>query len=301
MSHFNITKETESAITNFIKFIRHESEHPESEHPESEQTKILENYKKLYMEKVKKMNYFKTLNIDLILYIFDFMFGDEFIAFPVICKYNYNNFYDCTWERFSAVHFPKSLLTNTKDIRINASIDYYYEHIRPNRMDIKIIETLEDKLMILSEKMDVLDPTIPSELEERKHIYDIEMMDIYEKRHNILENTDKYTRNFLEKIKFVNNECWSGAKTYTIKPKIDIRIYGFDPEIPEEKEKGEIIIKWIKGEYFVGQVDIDWVMPVGFTPCETDPYFLYDWDNQKECWYRFRIRPSYYHHHNYYM
>jgi hypothetical protein len=139
--------------------------------------------------------------------------------------------------------------------------------------------------------MNKLDSKNPDEFKERDRMSEEDMMDLYEERYDCF-NEHPYALEFLKKHIFTSMTDWHGNPLYTQKPDIDIRLYGFNPEIPEEKEKGEITLKWITGKYYLGGRDLKWVSPDNFTPDHSDPVYRYIPINHTQ-WYRSKKKPQY--------
>ena len=279
---FNLNKEIEGTINKYIKTLDINPIYTE---------KILE-IKKKFIEEYKNKNYFKLLPKDLILYISDFGMPADLLNLSLSCIDNYDYYFKHAWYKFNKFYYPKSLLTEVNQIRDNIAIDSFYSYIlNVSSYDFRIDALIqcENLIIKLSDKMHLLDGGIQEELDHRNTIHD-KLLEIYTKRFDIYSTISEYDKEKIENFKYISNECWSGSKTYTNKPKLDIRLYGFNPNIQEEREQGEIKIKWVSGEYNENW-DNKWTAPDDFDPYYESDDFWYSFDVTE--WVRYRVKPDY--------
>lgn len=269
-------KEIQRSILNFIQYMKLDVSSTQ-----------LGNFMKLTKEK-RRMN----LTKDTFLLTCEFLAGGEMVCFATTCK-QYMEYYPYIWKFYQKQYFPKSIIPKIdyKTIRLQASLDCYHFILfnRDYTNNVCWHEINEDDKTLRRISDDLGRLTINSiNYRVRLITNKRNMISCHGTRNEYLSESDEKMKDFLETYSFNSLTDDSGTKYLTIKPDLDMRLYGFDPKIPEERKKGDIKIKWVTGEYNEFR---DYNIRAYD---DEEPGFEYYWgDDRYGDHYRVRIRPDY--------
>ena len=190
------------------------------------------------------------LPFDNMLMIEEYLTWKEYLYFSTCCK-NHMSLLPYFWRSFKEVYFPKSIIpmNEYKTFALNASLDWYYSY--PAKYYLENIRKHELRMAELTKIIDKLSPNNVN-YKTRLITNTKERENEYRDRNDILLNPDEISDDvgdFLALYRHNSVVNYSGEKYFTLKPDIDMRLYGFNPDIPEEKARGEIKIKWVSYEY----------------------------------------------------
>jgi len=201
-----------------------------------------------FMERTNKA---RTLDlpIDTMLYIQDYLCPKDAIYLLTCCK-KFMSMIHYFWIEFQKKMLPHSIIPITKNdyktFTLNASLDKYYFYY--DKFDLYTINIYENRIVNLTKELGKLMPD-GLNYEVRLFTHKKERESTYHDRNDILIDLAEDVVDFLVYFRHNSITDYEGKTYFTVKQKMDMRLYGFNPDIPEEKKKGEIVIKWITGEY----------------------------------------------------
>lgn len=186
---------------------------------------------------------------DIYINICEYLDPDSIIRLT-ISHTNFYQHYKYIWGYIQKNYMPPSLIPilDYKDIIQQISLDKYYitqcscfdEHIYD-------IHNIEKKMQVMERSEHF---TINTKSNETAFVWLKIQRDI------ILNKLSEVVHTTLMRWRFNSCSDCQHDKYYTIKPDIDIRFYGFNPLVAEDRAKGEIQFKWLTREYNTTDVEI---------------------------------------------
>lgn len=242
---------------------------------------------------IKKTYYRRRLSLpqELYLYLCKYLFPTEIVSLTTLCK-EYMTYYQYIWGIIQSYYHPKSIIPNNDylAIRQNIAINSWYSKI--NELNIKEyvhwarMETYEKIIQKKSQEISLLVPSY-IDYKWKKSLYQLEIHTNKENRERSFYNCEKYHW-LIEYYKFFSERDFNGNLYYIIKPELDMRLYGLNPENKKDEQKWKVGLKWITGvynntrEYYDVETDND----------ETDDDEPYYYDHTGDRIYRYRVRPD---------
>ena len=254
---------------------------------------------------IKKTYYRRRLSLpqELYLYLCKYLFPTEIVIFTTICK-EYMTYYQYIWDIIQSYYHPKSIIPNNDylAIRQNIAINNWYSKI--NELNIKEyvhwarMETYEKIIQKKSQEISLLVPSY-IDYKWKKSLYQLEIHTNKENRERSFYNCEKYHW-LIEYYKFFSERDFNGNLYYIIKPELDMRLYGLNPENKKDEQKWKVGLKWITGVYNNTREYYDVETDNAETDnAETDDdelyyynNYFYDHDYEDDRSYRYRVRPD---------
>jgi hypothetical protein len=233
----NVEKEIERAIINFAK----------EENIANREEKINRFMQKIHIR--RRLDLPQELYVNVCRYLFP----SEILTLTTMCK-DYMAYYKYIWGIIQSYYFPKSLIPNNDHllIRQNMAIDKWCYQL--NSLNIREYaswtEIVNDEQLIY-QRSQLLEALVPLQLGYawKKYEHQGKIRANKETREMIFNNCNENMRNLIETFKFTSKRDITGELYYTIKPELDMRMYGMKPENKEDREKWEIGLNWITGVY----------------------------------------------------
>ena len=230
----------------------------------------------------------RTLSLDkdtflsVCLYLHDY----EILILVMLCK-EYYKYYKYIWVILQKYYFPNSILptNNYLVIRNNLAISkWWYElkylkiHDGPNYMHWYDITNIDENIQKRMADLKFLAPTGHT-YKYAKITHSLEIKSEKKTRDEIFNICPQTIQNLITDYKFISNAF------YIIKPELDMRIYGLDPNDAIDVQKWDYGILWIQDEltdmeeYNFGSED------------DNNEIYKYDFDSMG-LRFRYRIKPS---------
>jgi len=264
MAFFNTKQAQEQSINEFVKILIQDG---------TNSADLLKKRDEYLYYINNKINF--DVPFDIYMYMCDFLHFDDILQLTISNNRLYIEYYKYIWQIFQTRYFPRSLLTDYKDIIKNTSIHIYHtlkinavpinRHSYGTLSYIDILDKNPDDYYINDDFAFIIDILQMERCENRIKVLLDENKELNNKKINYKERliTNNYqinsiykdirygifnehnTYSFLNNFKFNSYMGLNNQRFYTIKPDIDMRLYGFDPTIKEQKIKGSIKIKKI--------------------------------------------------------
>jgi hypothetical protein len=275
VSAANIDKEIIASVSQFVKYLASlgiDVKDIDSSH---------------FMEIYQDRRAFKPTR-DTFLHICEFLNWYEIIRFSTLCRKYASDYYPPAWDIIHRRKFPISItrpLTHTA-LRIALSLECYYRDLAYHKplykQDWLRIHESEQTMECCNARIKLMvdDPYNDDLMIAKSHLSISE--DI---RYSTISNASPILVKFLKTFQFNSKNDKYGNKYYTIKPKIDTRVYGIDPVT--DPDKSYIKTQWVTGRY----TDDREYYPD--RPQPIDDEFGYEVTPGGSCVFRYRRRPSY--------
>lgn len=229
---------------------------------------------------------------DTFLSVCEFLIPSEIVIFTTTCK-EFMSYYPFIWGIIQSQYFPKSIIPNLDyiSIRQNMAIDCWWYKI--NKGDITEYYTWDeivDDDVYIQKRFSELKKLVPSHIgyiwKKNTNLGEIKAMK--ETRLVSFDKSREIIYTLINDFKFISKKDDTNEPYLTIKPKLDMRIYGFTPGNKDDKKKWEEGMKWITGKY-TEEKDYDYDLDEE-RDYETYEYgfdYGYEYDM-----YRIRMRPD---------
>ena len=236
-----------------------------------------------------------SLNIDNYISVCEYLYASEILILTTLCKEYMNYHYKNIWNILQKRHFPNSTIpiNSYLDIRNNIAIESWFSINRKfncgfickyddiNDIEIKIKKLSKELSTSHKRNINYTCKTITN-MNEMKYLK--------REREAYLNDISIYHKNAIDDYRFLSEKDYTGDYYYALKPELDMRLFGLDPDNEIDKKNWIECMCWITGEYTKNK-DYD------FEPDEIeledpnqDVYTYYvDDDN---CLYRIRIAPE---------
>ena len=251
----------------------------------------LKQVRQTYIAETKKKRRL-SLTKDLYLSICVFLNMSDMINLTTLCK-EFMNYYPDIWRIIQYQKYPYSIIPDSDYLSIRHSIamkiwlDVLHDYNFDKSKSWKEIE--EDDRLIKLRTADLLHlkNTYPGYegcmYAKNTHLGEICAMK--KTRESSYDKLNGSVIDLIDSFKFCSETDFTGEKYMTIKPEIDMRLFGFDINTKKGKKHAEDCKKWLSGEYNSKhdyQFDIH-------EPHANDIY-VYDYDDDGD-YYRFRRTP----------
>lgn len=164
----------------------------------------------------------RNFSLDIFLHISEFLLINDTLKLIYTCKeyYNYEKYIWGNSYEYKT-YFTKSLLKNDeyKNIKINMALEMYYSE----KILIDELNKIEEQHYKCAKEIENINEEYDYNF--KKLTYKKEMKSYKSDIENEFESLCHHIKDYLELFKFISVNNY-----YTIKEKIDMRIYGFDPE-----------------------------------------------------------------------
>lgn len=190
---------------------------------------------------------------ELYLCVCEWLTLSESLILTTTCKI-YMEHYKYIWNIIQLRYFPKSIIPKNDYLAIRQNIVINKWHYQLNMYNVTSYETWMEIVnddYIVQEKSQIIENLNPSEL---YYIWEIQEQEktlktIKELRSMSYNNSIEMIRNLIETFKFTSKRDITGELYYTIKPDLDMRMYGLNPENEKDRKQWEIGLKWLTGVY----------------------------------------------------
>lgn len=258
----------------------------------AKENKININDKKLNLF-MKKKHEDRTLalNVDNYISVCEYLHLHDIIILSTLCKEYINCYYKEIWSMIQKRHFPNSIIPMNSylEIRDNMAIECWFYDNRIIDCSIvcayNYINNIEIKIKKLSDEL------------KKSHIRNInykcktitnmnEIKSLKRERESYLKYTPEYHINIINKYKFISEKDYTNEYYYTIKPELDMRLFGLDPDNETNKKEWVECIGWITGKYTIKR-EYDFYEGDDLN----EDIYMYDYDTDNNL-YRVRIIPD---------
>jgi hypothetical protein len=231
-----------------------------------------------------------SLTNDTFLLVCEYLTVYDNIILTTLCKDFIKQNYPHIWGIMQSRYFVKSLIPNTDylTIRQNIAIDYWYYKLCNYKAHVydKWNDVVCDDITI-QDRSKLLHKLHPSCMEYicRKNTHLREIRAVKETREYSINQVSEEICELIDIYIYYSHKDFTNVPYYTIKPDLDMRLYGYIPENKYDEEKWDIHVKWITGQY---NQRPDYDYDVHIDREEIYDYILDDDDQQ----YRVRKRPD---------
>lgn len=223
----------------------------------------------------------------------------EIITLTTLCK-EYMNYYKFVWGIIQHRYYPKSIIPviDYVSIRQNIAIDKWQVQLIRLKINNKVPytvfnnsnqynELIEDDETI-QQRSRALEKLTSSHIGYiwRKNTHLAEIKAVKETRMCSFDKCSQDICKIINDFKFISETDYNNDPYYTIKKKIDMRLYGFIPKKKVDWKKWEDGMKWVAGEY---TSDFDYEYDMTEVIDNDTYYYGYDSDGDS---FRSRIRPD---------
>jgi hypothetical protein len=236
-----------------------------------------------------------SLDKDTYISVCVFLKPHEIIKLTTSCK-EYMKYYPYIWDGIQKYYFPKSLISNTdyKIIRQNIAIDRWYHLLNNERKNQNpyINPIIEMERESYEQDQTLLDPEISKELngelftdkDRESYIINIDtwIIDSINEMSNFAKNIFHDFRQFSIAPTYGNTDCLY----YAVKPDLDLRLYGLNPNNEYDVKLCKESLDWING---IKNSEKDY----GYDITEYPNYMDYIYGNDLSQPYRCLIKPTY--------
>lgn len=182
--------------------------------------------------------------------ICEYMTIVEIVSLISTCK-EYVSYEKYIWGFIQSQVQPISIIPptplNYKIIKQNIANDLYYFRIA-NMLGSEVYKNINSDEKQILKLLNIIKYYKQHSIGYRMHKYEIAAT--LKTRNTIIEReTANVAAIFEDSRSFSEINPADNLPFYTIKPDMDMRYYGYNPDIEEEQKMGAIKIKWITGEY----------------------------------------------------
>jgi len=194
-----------------------------------------------------------SLTEDTFLLMCEYLCPFEIIMMATLCK-EFMAYYPKIWCVIQQRQFPNSLIPKSNYILIRNQMAIDHWHCEVNSYDYKSITewtVMESDDKTIKKRSSCLTELTPSHVGYtwKKNVNTAEIRSISKDRKSTFDECSAELRTFIDKFKFVSDRDYTGNQYYIIKPDIDMRLYGLNPENKEDEKKWAGVIKWVTYEY----------------------------------------------------
>jgi hypothetical protein len=202
-----------------------------------------------------------TLSKDTFILICEYINTIDTIAFTTSCKENMEHYADI-WCNIQQFEFPQSIINYPKYHITRQNIAVFYWHresiqILGGTFNWDVLENIENDIKKLSTKLKMMTRQSVG-YKHRLYYNTAEIRSLKKERKSLLDEFPDVTMSFMKQYMFMSECDFMGEHYYTIKPDLDMRLYGLDPLHRDDVMKWEHHVNWIMGHYNENRKDYDY-------------------------------------------